>query len=389
MATSRGAPTGASLLVIYTEPSDVMMRLVFVVDSFMVGGSELAALRTFRLLRDQATISVVHFHPDGPLLAEYRAMDADMHHVPLYSMRDPRNLISVYGLRRTIAALAPHVVHAHDAYSNMLLLAVSSLGSQWGWISSRRWLDQIVRPVHARLNDLAFRRSAAVTVNSEAVAAHMVTRENVPAHKIVVIPNFVDVPVVTTAPAEADERAPVTIGMVSRLTPIKRHDVALRALRILRDGGLAPRLVIVGDGIAREQIENLAAELGLAEQVLLVGERHGGAKLHIEFDISLATSDSEGSPNSVLEAMAAGRPVVATDVGGTRDLIRHGENGLLVPRRDPEAVATALRSLILNPSSRSRLATAGRKTAIDHYSPAVIEAKLLTLYERVARGRVE
>lgn len=377
----------ASLLVRYTETSNAPMRLVFVVDSFMVGGSELAALRTFRLLCARASISVVHFHADGPLLAEYRAMGADMHHVPLYSMRDPRNLISVYRLRTTILGLAPHVVHAQDGYSNMLLLAASGLGSRWGWITSRRWLDQIVRPMHARLNDLAFRRSAAVTVNSDVVATHMIEKENIPADKIVVVPNFVEVPVARRAPAEASDETPVTIGMVSRLTAIKRHDVALRALRILRNGGLTPKLVIVGDGEAREEICQLTAELGLTDQVTLAGERHGGATLHMDFDISLATSDSEGSPNSVLEAMAAGRPVVATDVGGTRDLVRDGEHGFLVPRRNPEAVAAALRTLILDTQSRIRLGANGRKTAVDQHAPVVIEAKLLTLYERVARAR--
>jgi glycosyltransferase involved in cell wall biosynthesis len=359
------------------------MRLVFVIDSFMIGGSELAALRTFRLLRPTAQVAVVHFHADGPLLREYRDLDAEMYHVPLFGITDPRNVISLGRLRLLLRNLRPDVVHSHDAYSNIVMLAAQWPRFATPWVSSRRWLDQIVRPAHARLNHVAFMRSQAVTVNSSAVAAHMVSGEGVPASQIVVVPNFVDVPSARRS-WPVDENGHTTIGMVSRLTPIKRHDIALRAIRILLDEGFNVKLHIIGEGESREAIAGHISALGLEDRVVLLGEQRGGALLHLDFDISLSTSDSEGSPNSVLEAMAAGRPVVATDVGGTRDLIRPGVDGVLVPPGNPQLVAAALRDVLSNQVVLRQLGTSGRDRAIGEFSPAAILEQLLTLYRRVS-----
>jgi glycosyltransferase involved in cell wall biosynthesis len=358
------------------------MRLVYVIDSFMLGGSELAALRTFRLLRPFAEISVVHFHADGPLLAEYRAEDAALYHVPVFGMRDVRNLASLTRLHRLLASLKPDVIHSHDAYSNMATLATQWPMHRTPWISSRRWLDQIVRPSHARLNRVAFRHSSAVAVNSSAVAKWMLDHESVSAEKLVVIPNFVDVPELTTEPAPSSHRR-VIIGMVSRLTPVKRHDIALHALRLLVDQGFDVGLVVIGEGTSRPEIEQMVCNLHLTDRVTFLGEQRGGARLHLQFDICLSTSDSEGSPNSVLEAMAAGRPVVATDVGGTRDLIRHSLDGYLVPAGEPRAVADAIRMLLLQPANIERMGAAGRQRALKDFSPAAISKLLLSLYNRV------
>ncbi len=361
------------------------MRLVFVIDSFMIGGSELATLRTYRLLRHSAKISIVHFHAAGPLLAEYQESGAEMHHVPLFGVTNPRNALSLRRLHSILRALRPDVVHSHDAYSNIVMLAAQWPRYARPWISSRRWLDQVFRPSHVKLNHTAFLRSHAVTVNSAAVADHMVRAELIPASQLVVVPNFVEVPP-PDAVWPADRNAYTTVGMVSRMSTVKRHDLAVRAIRLLIDQGLRVRLHIVGDGECRPGVERLVGELGLGDSVVFLGELRGGAQLHKDFDISLSTSDSEGSPNSVLEAMAAGRPVVATDVGGTRDLIRSGVDGLLVPAGSPEAIAAALREVIADRAALRRFGASGRDRAIRDFSPAAIQATLTTLYDRVASG---
>lgn len=364
------------------------MRLVFVIDSFLIGGSELAALRTFQLFRNSADIAIVHFHCEGPLLDEYRQLDAEMHHVPLFGIRDPRNLLALARLRTLLRRIRADVVHSHDAYSNMVMLAAQWPGFRTPWVSSRRWLDQIVRPSHARLNHTAFLRSHAVTVNSPSVARHMVSAEAVPLSQIVVVPNFVEIPSgVSSLPAQTHSH--VTMGMVSRLTPVKRHDVALKAIRILVDEGHDVRLEIIGEGPNKAVIEQCISDLALGDRVALLGEKRGGATLHLGFDISLATSDSEGSPNSVLEAMAAGRPVVATDVGGTRDVLRSGIDGMLVPPGDPMAVAAALRPLVQSSELRATYGKSGRERAATEFSPAAITKTLGGLYERLtASSRV-
>ncbi len=362
------------------------MRLAFVIDSFMIGGSELAALRTLRLLQSDNQMSVIHFHSDGPLLREYEASGVEMYHVPLHGVSSPKNIGAILSLRRLLSRLDPDVIHSHDAYSNMIVLAAQWPAFRRPWISSRRWLDQIVRPLHARLNHTAFLRSSAVAVNSDAVGRHMVEAEGVPAGRVVVIPNFVDVPAKVIRDSNG-QAGTITIGMVSRVTPIKRHDIAVRAVRKLLDDGLDVRLVIIGDGEALSPLRALITKLGLSDSVLLEGEKRGGPALQQDFDISLATSDSEGSPNSVLEAMAAGRPVVATDVGGTRDLIRQDLDGLLVRAGDVDAVTTALRDLVINPERRRIMGESGRSRALAEFSPHAITTRLTALYTAVVQPR--
>jgi L-malate glycosyltransferase len=358
------------------------MRVAYVVDSLAVGGSELAALRTFALLRARAEIHVFHMHRDGPLRREYLALGARLSHVETFGIRDPRNVGVFIKFRRSLASIGAEVVHSHDSYSNMLVLASQLPVANVSWISSRRWLDQIVRPSHARLNRIAFRRAAAVTVNSRTVAEHMVARERIAPSQIEVIPNFVE-PLVEWHGAPSDHHDYITIGMVSRLTPIKRHDLAIRAVRQLIDTGVKVRLHIVGDGEARAGIERLVGELQLQDCVTLVGERRGGPSLYTMFDIGLSTSDSEGSPNSVLEAMAAGRPVVGTDAGGTRDLLRDGVDGFVVPVGEVDALTDALRRLVRDRDLRKSLGRNAYRRAVSDFSPDAIAVRLMALYERV------
>jgi glycosyltransferase involved in cell wall biosynthesis len=362
------------------------MHVLFVIDSLMIGGSELAALRLFRVLRGSAQISLIHFHRDGPLLDEYRSDGAVMHHIALHSFTSTRNIAAILKLRSLIDRLRPDVIHTHDAYSNMVVLAGLFPSFRYPWITSRRWLDQYVRPSHERLNRIAFSRSSAIAVNSESIAKFMMSSEGIASEKIVVIPNFVDVPSNVELINDQQSEREVTIGMVSRLTHVKRHDLAISAVAHLIGAGLKVQLIIVGEGESRADIERCVTERGMRSHVLLVGERRGGARLYLDFDIALSTSDSEGSPNSVLEAMAAGCPVVATDVGGTRDVCRHGVDGLLIKAGDVDAIATGLRRLVLSPELRSEMGNAGRIRASEAFSPMAVARKTIALYERISVG---
>jgi glycosyltransferase involved in cell wall biosynthesis len=367
-------------------PESATMHVVFVVDSLMIGGTELAALRTFRLLRTSVKLSLIHFHATGPLLEEYRTDGAAMHHIALYGIRSPKNIGSILRLRRLLRQLRPDVIHSHDAYSNMVILASLWPNFAIPWVASRRWLDQYVRGLHRRLNTSAFRRASAVAVNSEAIAAHMIRSERIPTANVVVIPNFVDIPADLDASRKSSSPSRIIVGMVARLTRVKRHDIAIAAVANLIAVGLDIQLVIVGEGEEREDIQTCIAAHGIESYVTLVGEKRGGATIHVDFDVVLSTSDSEGSPNSVLEAMAAGRPVVATDVGGTRDLIRHGIEGFLVPAGDVAAITESLRRLAVAPELRRLIGEAGRIRAQKTFSPPAVSQQLVTMYERITAG---
>src|SRR5262249_9557960 len=138
----------------------------------------------------------------------------------------------------------------------------------------------------------------------------------------------------------------LVIGIVASLLAIKDHATLLRALGLLAPEWPTARLVVVGQGPELDDLRRLASELGVASVVRFAGLRPQGPSFHFLFDISVLSSVSEGFPNSLVEAMAAGRPIVATDVGGVRDAVRDRENGLLVPPRAPAAFADALRTLL-------------------------------------------
>jgi glycosyltransferase involved in cell wall biosynthesis len=143
------------------------------------------------------------------------------------------------------------------------------------------------------------------------------------------------------------------------------------------------KLILIGDGESRGALESLARELGIAANVVFAGRRTG-PNLHHLFDISVLCSTSEGFSNSILEAMAAGNPVVATDVGATRDAVIDGQTGLLVPPSDPERLASAIAELLHNPERARAMGQAGQQRARDDYCASRSLEALEGLYEELA-----
>jgi glycosyltransferase involved in cell wall biosynthesis len=193
-----------------------------------------------------------------------------------------------------------------------------------------------------------------------------------------------DLPPVTVAPMGVDLDAfrraipyrpaepgqPVRVFACGRLHPGKRHDLLLRAVDQLRKEGLDVRLTITGEdtdsgtGQYRRDLETLVAELGLSDRVSMPGaQAEAAVRAHLEAaHVFALTSDTEAMPIVLVEAMAMGVPVVTTDVGGTTELVRDGENGLVVPPGNLEAITGAVRRIVTDPAPAVRLGAAGRET---------------------------
>jgi glycosyltransferase involved in cell wall biosynthesis len=151
----------------------------------------------------------------------------------------------------------------------------------------------------------------------------------------------------------------VAIGSVGRVEPQKRFDILLQAFAKLSPQKRNLRLFIVGEGSLRSKLESMASELGVAETCHFLGHRADVDGIYQALDVSVQSSDYEGTPNVVLEAMALETPIVATDVGGTAELIQDGVHGLVVPPGDPELLTRAIERVIDDPSgARSRAASA-------------------------------
>ena len=174
--------------------------------------------------------------------------------------------------------------------------------------------------------------------------------------------------------------AHIVIGCISRFDPVKRIELLVEVLRRLK--GRFPRLVLVlvGDGSEQRRIRRLAFESGLAHQVIFTGFLENPARIQPVLDLYVASSRKEGLPLSILEAMAAGLAVVATDVPGHRDVVVPGETGLLVPPEDPAALAEAVAALLMDPVRRKSLGQAGRERVRQEFSIGAMVDATATAY---------
>ncbi len=156
--------------------------------------------------------------------------------------------------------------------------------------------------------------------------------------------------------------------MVGVIRSVKRHEIALRAFRLLLDRHPSARLVLAGEGPMQEGMEKLAGELGIADRVEFLGHREDVPDLLAAADLLLLTSRSEGVPQAVTQALGLGVPVVATAVGGVPELVIHERTGLLVPPEDPQAAADAMTRLANEPALAARLGEEGRRHAQAEFS---------------------
>ena len=370
------------------------VRVAFCIDGMGLGGTEINAVRTAeRLDRERFALSVIALHGEGPLRARYEEAGIPVESFPIGSLVGRDALHQGRRLRRLLVERQVDVVHCHDMYSNAFVAPWARLARVPALITSRRW-GAFERRSHAMANGVAYRLSDRVLANSPGVAA-LLRAEGVPAARTVVVPNFVDEEgfVAPSARERAALRAgfgvPVdalVLGIVASLTSIKDHATLLRAVASVVPAYPALHLVLVGDGPTRGASEELARELGIVDRVHFAGLRPHLPNLHHAFDLSALTSASEGFPNTVVEAMAAGRPVVATRVGGIPDAVEEGETGLLVPPGDAAALSAALAALLGDPSRRARMGERARAVAESRYSARVAIGALERLYDELTAG---
>jgi glycosyltransferase involved in cell wall biosynthesis len=218
-------------------------------------------------------------------------------------------------------------------------------------------------------------------------AAEFLTSRGLPAEKFRVIPNGVETAGVPQATHEQTARPKVIC--VARLVQGKRHAVLLEALAQLRQEGADFECELVGDGPWLETTRALAAKLGLADRVSFLGTRppEEVRELLAGADVFVLASIWEGLPGSVLEAMAAGLPVVGTKVNGIREIVMPGDTGLLVPPDDADALADALGTLLSEPELRALMGRRGRERAVADFSIESLVERKTALFREIAAAR--
>lgn len=182
----------------------------------------------------------------------------------------------------------------------------------------------------------------------------------------------------------------VVLLHVGRFAPQKNHLLLIEAFALAVKEYPTMQLWLVGDGPLQPAVERLVKEKGLEEKVLFLGIRDDVPKLLADSDVFILPSDWEGVPLTVLEAMAAGKPVIATAVGGVPELVEDGATGVLVPPRDPEALAQGILRLVKDPDLRRRMGKAARERALEHFdisrTAREYEALYLKLFKECGRA---
>ena len=290
------------------------------------------------------------------------------------------------------------IVHGHDYKTNLLawLLArrtgVIPLATSHGW-TGQTWRE---RRVYYPADRMVLRWFPRVVAVSSEVRATLV-RAGATASRVTVLLNGID-PAAFRADPDRRERvrhalgctaADQVIGAVGRLEAQKRFDLLIEAFAALRAEWPQARLVIVGDGSLRPRLEAQAAALSLGDACRFLGHRADVADLHDAFDLSVQSSEYEGTPNAVLEAMAMETPLVATDVGGTRELALPGAHALIVPPRDVGALRRAMADVLADPAAAQSRARAARARIEHELSFAERTRRLEAIYDAlmVEHGR--
>jgi len=249
-------------------------------------------------------------------------------------------------------------------------------------------------PVERLLDAVARRRSDAIVANSEAVRADVARREKIDPARIRVIRTGIAIPPALPASERNTIRAGwgfgpdnVVVGSVANYKLRKGLESLLRVAARLQAELPQLRWVLVGEGPLRPTLEAMIAQFGLAGIVCLHGREPDARRLYGAFDMFTHASESEGMPNVILEAAAAGLPIVATPAGGTPEAVTDGETGLLVPIGDEDALAWGLRRLVLDPALPKRLGAAGRERVGAVFGIDRFVAETAALYEELAERK--
>ena len=173
------------------------------------------------------------------------------------------------------------------------------------------------------------------------------------------------------------------IGIIGRLVPVKGHTVFLKAARLVLSRTSNVRFLIVGDGELRSELEAQARDLGIDGGVTFLGWRHDLPRVYADLDLVVLSSYNEGSPVALIEAMAAGRAVVSSDVGGVSDVVSDGVNGLLVPPREPEKLADAIVRVLSSEAVLLKMEAAGREAVYPKYSIGRLVSDVRGIYDEL------
>lgn len=354
-----------------------------------IGGTEMMNFRTWQWVNpERVRIQVCFLDEEGPVSDLYRQAGCEPVHLryherPLPTIwhdlhhlltSQPLDAIHIFGTRANMLGR----LAAQRSTSAKIICGQRSVGGDNRW---PRWIERLT----SRWVDLYI-------ANSQAGACWLAEKAHVPRHKIKAIHSGLDATPFIAAPAGQIRPSlhispsEIVIVSIGNLRKVKDQETLITATAILRDRGYVFHLLLVGDGQRRAGLESLAASLNMQHCIHFLGRRTDVSAILADANIKLLSSRTEGLPAAIMEAMAAGLPVVATAVGGIPELVQDGVTGLLTPPDDPAALADALAVLLDNPHLRQQYGRTGQQRIQIHFALADKVAELEQAYWRIVNG---
>jgi L-malate glycosyltransferase len=367
----------------------VKKRVLQFIGSFHQGGSERQAVALTRLLKADATFDVfaATLNKEGVLLPEVEHLGLEIPEFPLTSFYNKNFITEVRRCARYLTDNKVDLVHTHDFYTNVFGMAAATLAGGKARVASKRETGEMRSRGQDMVERLAFGRADRVVVNSSAVREYLGKR-GVPAEKTELIYNGLDLarfePVETVG---ARERFGLPIDPTIRFVTlvanlrhrVKNVPMLLRAAARLSDLDRV-HFIIAGEGELLDELQAETASQGVAQRVHFTGRCDDVPTLLSISEACVLTSTAEGFSNSILEYMAAAKPVVATDVGGASEAIVEGETGYLVASDDDLAMAVRLTELLTDEGKAARMGAAGRRRVEAKFSCPAQLASTIGLY---------
>lgn len=368
------------------------IRVLNILTNFHIGGTERQVTNlALRLDSARFDLHLACLRNSGELLHELRDLDVPRPEFRIGSLYSIRTMIEGIRLVQYLRRQRIQMMHSYGIYPNLFAVPAAKLAGVPVIIASIRDRGDILSPWQRKLQKQICKLANCVLVNAEAIKETLI-EQGYRADNIFVIPNGVTAPKAVTRRINGSVRkelgipagSPIVL-VFSRLNRMKGIEYFLEAAVEVAKRFPEIRFVIAGDGDHRVELEAYATRLGIASKVLFTGFRTDLPDLLAETDLSVLPSLSEGLSNSILEAMSAGVPVVATRVGGNPEIVEDGVTGLLVPTRDSAALADAMIRMFEKPGLRLEFGSAARRRINTVFSMERSVESVENLYERLLR----
>lgn len=372
-------------------------NVLFIIDSFEQGGSERQALQLLRQLHTsgQCNVHLATLQDRGSLRADADKLGiGEIVEYPLTSFYDLNFAKQLLRLRRFVKQNKIDVIHTHCFYTNIFGMAGGFLSGVRARVTSKGETDGFRTPMQKRAERLAFRLSHRVIANCLVVQNQLI-KEGVRPAKIIQHYNGLDLERLKVSPELRRDEALAAFGLpqeparrfvtiVANLhNPVKDYPTFLRAAARVRATVPDAAFVIAGEGYLMKDLKELAEQLGIERDVFFIGRCEDVGRLLAVSDIGVLSSKAEGFANAILEYMAAGLPVVATDVGGVREAIVESETGHIVPSGADEQMAERIMQLLNNPERARSMGTLGRTIVAEKFSFEHHLRNTLELYDEL------